>query len=351
VPAMFEDEESSADLPVDRIVGRSPAMQAVYKTIGRVAPLDVPVLIVGESGTGKELVARAIYNHSHRSGAPFLAINCAAIPEGLLESELFGHERGAFTGADRRRIGKFEQAQGGTIFLDEIGDMTPATQPKVLRLLQEQQFERVGGNDTITTDVRLIAATNRNLEELVAAGRLRHDLYYRLKVFTISLPPLRKRVGDLPLLVEYLIKVLNPPLEKHVTGIAPEAVRLLEAHDWLGNVRELQSVIKYALVQAVGDVITAGSLPELVRSGKAPNPTDVAQMVEDLLRAGERDLYRKLYLEFDRLVINAVLNHVKGSQAQASQLLGISRTTLRAKLGALGLTVVKKLLPEPEEPE
>jgi DNA-binding NtrC family response regulator len=358
VPAIFEDEEPGADR-VDRIVGRSPAMQTVYKAIGRVAPLDVPVLIVGESGTGKELVARAIYNHSHRSGRPFLAINCAAIPEGLLESELFGHERGAFTGADRRRIGKFEQAQGGTIFLDEIGDMTPATQPKILRLLQEQQFERVGGNDTIATDVRLIAATNRNLEELVTAGRLRHDLYYRLKVFTICLPPLRERTDDLPLLVEYLIKVLNPVLRKHVAGIAPEALRLLEGHDWPGNVRELQSVIKYALVQAVGDVLTPASLPETVRSGTpathraetAVDAVHVTQMVEDLLRAGEPDIYRKVYLAVDRLVINAVLNHVKGSQAQASQLLGISRTTLRAKLGTLGMTVVKKLLPEAREPE
>jgi two-component system nitrogen regulation response regulator GlnG len=353
VPAIFEGEEASADRFVDRIVGRSPAMQAVYKTIGRVAPLDVPVLIVGESGTGKELVARAIYNHSRRSSGPFLAINCAAIPEGLLESELFGHERGAFTGADRRRIGKFEQAQGGTIFLDEIGDMTPATQPKILRLLQEQQFQRVGGNDTIAPDVRLIAATNRNLEELVATGRLRQDLYYRLKVFTICLPPLRERAGDLSLLVDHLIKVLNPVLRKQVTGIAPEALRLLEAHDWPGNVRELQSVIKYALVQAMGDILTPGALPETVRSGTPPTAVDdlhVAQMVEGFLRAGEPDIYRKVYLEVDRLIINTVLNHVKGNQAQASQLLGISRTTLRAKLGALGMAVVKKLLPQTNEP-
>jgi DNA-binding NtrC family response regulator len=357
VPALLEDEEGNNVRSVDRIVGRSPAMQAVYKTIGRVAPLDVPVLIVGESGTGKELVARAIYNHSRRSGGPFLAINCAAIPEGLLESELFGHERGAFTGADRRRIGKFEQAKEGTIFLDEIGDMTPATQPKILRLLQEQQFERVGSNDTIATDVRLITATNRNLEELVATGRFRQDLYYRLKVFTICLPPLRERKGDLPLLVDYLIKVLNPLIGKHVTGMAPEAVRLLEAHNWPGNVRELQSVIKYALVQTVGDVLTPGSLPEIVRSGTLAThqaetgfaDLHVARMVERLLHEGESDIYRKVYQEVDRLIINMALNHVKGSQAQASQLLGISRTTLRAKLGALGLTVVRRLLPESED--
>src|SRR5207248_481719 len=184
----------------DRIVGRCPAMQEVYKAIGRLAAQEVTVLVLGESGTGKELVARAIYQHSKRADRPFLAINCAAIPEGLLESELFGHEQGAFTGADRRRIGKFEQAHGGTVFLDEVGDMAPATQAKILRLLQQQQFERVGSGRTVTVDVRVIAATNRDLEAMVTAGTFRGDLLYRLNGFTIHLPPLRDRRDDLPVL-------------------------------------------------------------------------------------------------------------------------------------------------------
>ncbi len=185
-------------------------MQELYKSIGRIAPQDVTVLILGESGTGKEMVARAIYQHSRRSRAPFLAINCAAIPEPLLESELFGHERGAFTGADRRRIGKFEQADGGTIFMDEVGDMAPATQAKLLRLLQEEQFERIGGNATIHTDIRLIAATNQDLESLAAAGRFRQDLFYRLNVLTIRIPPLRERIDDIPAAGELLPRPHEP---------------------------------------------------------------------------------------------------------------------------------------------
>ena len=261
VPAVFKEDELPDDETVDRIVGQTPGMQDVYKAIGRVAPLDVPVLILGESGTGKELVARAIYQHSARRNGPFLAINCAAIPEGLLESELFGHEKGAFTGADRRRIGKFEQADKGTFVLDEIGDMTLATQPKILRLLQEQRFERVGGDETIHTDVRIIAATNQDLDAKVTAGQFRNDLLYRLKVYTIYLPPLRKRREDLPLLISHFLRQLNSSLGKHVTSIAPDAMQVLENYAWPGNVRELQSVIKYAYVQSVGEVIALECLP------------------------------------------------------------------------------------------
>jgi two-component system nitrogen regulation response regulator GlnG len=354
VPAVFADPESADDAAVDRIVGRSAAMQEVYKAIGRVAPLDVPVLLVGESGTGKELVARAIYQHSRRGQEPFLTINCAAIPEALLESELFGHERGAFTGADRRRIGKFEQANNGTVFLDEIGDMSGATQPKVLRLLQEQQFSRLGGNETIQTDVRVIAATNRNLEALVAAGSFREDLFYRLKVFTITLPPLRERPDDVPLLVSHFIKILNRGMGKQVRSVSPDALRLLEKHEWPGNIRELHSAIKYALVQAAGEVLTPECLPEVIRSGSRsarPWPPkrdggtlEIAQLVADLLRAGEPEIYRKVWLEVDRVVLEVVLRHTKGNQVQASELLGISRTTLRAKLRSLGMGVEKQLL-------
>jgi two-component system nitrogen regulation response regulator GlnG len=363
VPAVFADERSADDESVDRIIGDTAAMREVYKCIGRVAPLDVPVLIQGESGTGKELVARAIYQHSLRSEGPFLAINCAAIPEGLLESELFGHEKGAFTGADRRRIGKFEQANKGTLFLDEIGDMTLATQPKVLRLLQEQEFERVGGEETIRTDVRVIAATNQNLEEQVAPGRFRGDLLYRLKVYTITIPPLRDRREDLSLLVSYFLTRLSRQFGKRVNAVAPDAMRTLESYAWPGNVRELQSAVRYAYIQSAGEIITADSLPDHLRGENgalraesiatkpgAPEPEhrelDVAALVADLLRARESEIYEKVCAAVDRTVIETVLRHVKGNQLRASEILGISRTTLRAKLRALGLAIEKQLLSE-----
>ena len=351
VPAVFHENGESAG--VDRIIGRSAAMQGVYKAIGRMAPQDVTVLILGESGTGKELVARALYHHSRRADRPFLAINCAAIPEALLESELFGHERGAFTGAERRRVGKFEQADGGTIFLDEIGDMTSTTQAKVLRLLQEQRFERVGGNETIQTDVRVLAATNQDLEQAVAAGRFRRDLFYRLNGFTIKLPPLRERREDLPLLAEHFIQHFNERMGREVHSVSPDTLELLEAHDWPGNVRELQSTIKYALVHAAGEVLTPDCLPESLRpSTRSPaiapdaQSLDLAGLVGDLLRMGESEIYRKAALAADRVILEAVLRHTRGNQVQASELLGISRTTLRAKLRALGVCLEKQLLPE-----
>jgi two-component system nitrogen regulation response regulator GlnG len=351
VPAVFD--QAAPDAEADRIIGRGPAMQAVYKAIGRVTAQDVPVLITGESGTGKELVARAIYQHSKRAEKPFLAINCAAIPETLLESELFGHEKGAFTGADRKRIGKFEQANGGTIFLDEVGDMAPATQAKMLRLLQQQQFERIGSGETVTVDVRVIAATNRKLADMVAAGSFREDLLYRLNGFTIHLPPLRERKEDLPLLVEHFLRLANRKLGRTIRAVAPEAVRLLEAHPWPGNVRELQSAIRFAAVQAVGDVITAENLPRSVRGGTEPEPPaaggplEVGALVRDMLQRGEDDVYRKVTQAVDRVVLEAVLRRVGGNQVHASELLGISRTTLRAKLHSLGLVIERSVRPEP----
>ncbi|HVS37659.1 MAG TPA: sigma-54 dependent transcriptional regulator [Gemmataceae bacterium] len=359
VPAVFEDGEPE-DGGVDRIVGRCPAMQEVYKAVGRFAPQDVTVLILGESGTGKELAARALYQHSKRADRPFLAINCAAIPETLLEAELFGHERGAFTGADRRRIGKFEQADGGTIFLDEIGDMTPATQAKVLRLLQEQRFERLGGGETIQVDVRVIAATNHDLDA-EAGGRFRADLLYRLNGFTIRLPPLRERPGDVPLLVEHLIRASNRGLDRRVRAASPEALRLLEQYGWPGNVRELQSAVRYALVHAAGEILTPECLPAHIRTpacrggvspsltsgGETPPPhADLPRLIAELLRTGDGDVYRKASLAADRIILEAVLRHAQGSQVRASELLGISRTTLRAKLKALGMTLEKQLLSE-----
>src|SRR3954454_22187443 len=263
--------EAPPDPDVDgAIVGSCPAMREVYKAIGRVAAQDVPVLITGESGTGKELVARAIYQHGPRAKAPFLALNCAAIPENLLESELFGHEKGAFTGAERRRIGKFEQCHGGTIFLDEVGDMPPALQAKLLRLLQEQAFERVGGEETIRTDVRLIAATHRDLKTWSEEGKFRPDLYYRLGVFTIHLPPLRERDDDLLMLVQYYLRRFNRELGREVREVAPEALARLRGYPWPGNVRELQSVLKQALLRAHGPVLLPEFLPDLPEAPAAP---------------------------------------------------------------------------------
>src|SRR5882757_1625406 len=243
------------------IVGRSEPMQQVFKLIGQVAATDATALVTGESGTGKELVARAIYHHSNRSTQPFLAVNCAAIPEQLLESELFGHERGAFTGATLQRIGKFEQCNKGTIFLDEIGDMTPPTQTKILRVLQSGTFERVGGNQPIQADVRVIAATNRPLEAAVAAKQFREDLFYRLNVVRIHLPPLRDRREDIPLLVNYFLEKIAREHSGNPNSIATAASKLLEKYRWPGNVRELENSIRRAIVMAKTDAILLSDLP------------------------------------------------------------------------------------------
>src|SRR5262249_14131332 len=241
-PTVFDEGDTNDE--AERIVGRSAAMQEVYKAIGRVSPSDVTVLITGESGTGKELVARALWQHGGRADRPFLAVNCAAIPQNLLESELSGHEKGAFTGAERRRIGRFEQAHGGTLFLDEIGDMSAGTQAKLLRVLQEQCFERVGGEETIRTDVRLLAATNKDLEKEVAERRFRNDLFFRLNVFSIHLPSLRDRRDDIPLLAEHFVRLLSRSFGRSVHSMAPDVIERLVQYDWPGNVRQLQSVLK-----------------------------------------------------------------------------------------------------------
>ena len=247
-PAIVAETPPDPDVE-GAILGICPAMREVYKAIGHVAGQDVTVLITGESGTGKELVARAIYQHSSRAKAAFLALNCAAIPETLLESELFGHEKGAFTGADRRRIGKFEQCNGGTIFLDEVGDMPLALQAKLLRVMQEQAFERVGGNETVRTDVRLIAATHRDLKAWLEEGRFRADLYYRLSAFTIHLPPLRERGDDLPMLVRHYLRRFGRELGREIVDVAPAAMDRLREYSWPGNIRELQNVLQQALLR------------------------------------------------------------------------------------------------------
>src|SRR6266852_6110985 len=255
------------------IVGRSEAMQQVFKLIGQLAATDATALITGESGTGKELVARAIYHHSNRSQQAFLAVNCAAIPEQLLESELFGHERGAFTGATNQRIGKFEQCNRGTIFLDEIGDMTPATQTKILRVLQSGTFERVGGNQPITADVRIIAATNRPLEQAVASRQFREDLFYRLNVVRIEVPPLRERREDIRLLVSYFFKKFAKDQPGPPRSIAPVVLKALEKYHWPGNVRELENIIRRALVMAKGEAILLTDLPPEISGQAQPGGT------------------------------------------------------------------------------
>ncbi len=333
----------------DAIIGCCPAMREVYKAIGRVARQNVIVLVTGESGTGKELVARAIYQHSARARAPFHAINCAAIPETLLESELFGHERGAFTGADRRRIGKFEQCNGGTLFLDEIGDLPLGMQGKLLRVLQDQKFERVGGNDTIQTDVRLIAATHRDLKAWSAEGKFRPDLYYRLSVFTIALPPLRERGDDLTMLIQQYLRRLNRELGREVTEMAVEALGLLRAYPWPGNIRELQSVLKQALLQATGSVLIPAFLPEAVTGsgGQSVAPTagtaEVGFAFEPFIRqrleAGGNNVYAEVHRQLDRILLPLALEFTDGNQRLASRLLGVARGTFRLRLQEAGLNL------------
>jgi two-component system nitrogen regulation response regulator GlnG len=332
----------------DAIIGRCPAMAEVYKAIGRVAAKNVIVLITGESGTGKELVARAIYQHSTRARAPFLALNCAAIPESLLESELFGHEKGAFTGADRKRIGRFEQCSGGTLFLDEIGDMPLATQAKILRLLQDQSFERVGGNETVRTDVRLIAATHRDLKTWSAEGRFRQDLYYRLSRFSIPLPALRERGDDLPMLIQHYLRRFSRELGREVREITPEALELLCRYPWPGNIRELQGVLEQAILQATGTVLIPAFLPETLRVPAEPAPGETSGTEADFsfeafilqrLEEGTTTLSAEAHQHLDRLLLRLALRSTRGNQVQAARVLGISRQTLRAKIRELGLSV------------
>jgi two-component system nitrogen regulation response regulator GlnG len=332
----------------DLLVGRCPAMQEVYKAIGRVAGQDVTVLITGESGTGKELVARAIYQHSPRAERSFLAINCAAIPESLLESELFGHERGAFTGADRKRIGKFEQANGGTIFLDEVGEMAPLTQAKILRLIQEQTFERVGGEETIKTDVRIIAATNSDLDRMADDGRFRKDLYFRLNVFRIPLPPLRERGDDIVLLANHYLHQFAREFDKPVPEYGAGTMELLQEYTWPGNVRELQSVLKQALLQMPGDVLLPEFLPPPLGAAKPSATTSTAStggafdwdvFVADQIASGSDNIHANSVERMEREVLLRVLRHTNGNQLQAAKLLGITRGSLRTKIRAWGINI------------
>jgi len=355
VPVAIPTGNAKGNGDTDAFLGRGPCMMDVFKAIGRVAAQNVNVLIRGESGTGKELVARSIYQHSERSEECFMAVNCAAIPDNLLESELFGHEKGSFTGADQRRIGKFEQCDGGTIFLDEVGDMSPLVQGKVLRLLQQQEFERVGGNETISTDVRIIAATNRDLEDMVDEGTFRADLFYRLNGVTIQLPPLREREEDVPLLLEYFLSKLAHEMNRlDVEGISPDALDALQKYDWPGNVREMQSVVRQALLNTTGPVITADCLPVKVRGDEprtAADPervnglpaSDLAGFVDERLRAGTRELYAETVEMMERYLMTRVLRETRGNQTKTAEILGITRGKVRDRISNFGISLDKNV--------
>lgn len=345
----------------DAMIGQCLAMQDVYKSIGRVAGQSVSVLIRGESGTGKELVARAIFQFGNRSDQSFMAINCAAIPDALLESELFGHEKGAFTGADRQRIGKFEQCDNGTLFLDEIGDMSMVLQSKLLRVLQEQTFERVGGNKTIKTNVRLISATHRNLEQMVAAGQFRGDLFYRLNGYTIELPPLREREGDMVYLLEHFRQLSNAELGKMVNRFSPESIELFKSYDWPGNVREFQSVVRRAVLQTAGKVVIPDFLPkfganrtpvaEVVRPPMvdATLKSEIESLIQQKVEAGDTDVYDTVIQHVERQLITQVLEFTQGNQVEAANILGITRTTLRTKIKKLGIKINRSVATRAEE--
>ncbi|TMA56659.1 MAG: sigma-54-dependent Fis family transcriptional regulator [Deltaproteobacteria bacterium] len=336
----------------EQIIGRSPAMQEVYKTIGRVVKSDATVLIQGESGTGKELIARVIHHYSTRWRAPFVAINCSAIPVDLLESEFFGHERGAFTGAVERRSGKFEQASGGTLFLDEVPDMPPALQAKILRVLQEREFTRVGGRETIKADVRIIAATNQDLATAVKEQRFREDLYFRLRVVPITLPPLRQRRDDIPELISYFIDKINREMGTSVAGVSPAAQALLIQHSWPGNVRELENTLLRAAVLAPGRMLTPAdlSLPAAA-SVLLEDFADLSfeEVVRRKLKAYFQqtallepcDLHAIVIGQVEKPLIELTLEYTGGNQLKAAELLGINRNTLRKKITDLKIVVKK----------
>jgi nitrogen regulation protein NR(I) len=324
----------------DAIIGRSIKMQDVYKAIGRVSQTDATVLIRGESGTGKELVVRAIYQHSLRADKPFLIINCVAIPETLLESELFGYEKGAFTGAAHRRVGKIEQAHGGTVFLDEIGDMPLNLQAKILRLLQEKSIERLGGSENISADVRIIAATNRDLESAILGGKFRDDLYYRLKVVTIWLPPLRERESDIPVLTDYLLSKFSDENGIKNPGITEEAKAIFSKHSWPGNVRELANTIQKALIFNRGAPISSDDIAKAISekihesdsNSESGDQTLLLWLRKELTTRTGENLFDSCMDNIASILISEALNICEGNRSKAAKLLGLSRPTLHSKI-------------------
>jgi len=327
------------------LVGNTASMQEIYKTIGRVAESDATVLLSGESGTGKELVARAVHFHSKRMGKPFVAVNSAAIPSELLESELFGHEKGAFTGAIARKIGKFEAASGGTLFLDEIGDMSVNLQGKLLRVLQEKEFERVGGTESIKTDVRIIAATHHNLEKAVRDNKFREDLFYRLNVIQINIPPLRKRKDDIAPLADFFLQKYQDGRGGARRALTPETMKILRAYDWPGNVRELENAIQRAITLSQGDKIFPDALPpQIFKPGHGVALSfenfleeKLSDLVERMGGLEQGDIYSMVLQRVEKPLITLVLKKTEGNQVRAAHLLGINRNTLRKKIKELGI--------------
>lgn len=331
------EERFLAETETDRIIGTSEQTKQVKERIEQVAKSDITVLIQGESGTGKELVAEAIQRHSSRASGPFVKLNCAALPENLIESELFGYEKGAFTGAAGRKRGKFESASGGTIFLDEIGDMSLNTQAKVLRVIQEREIERLGGNDRIKVDVRIIAATHRDLKAMIAQGQFREDLFYRISVVNIALTPLRERIEDIPLMVEHFVGTAAEKLGRHLKGVTPRAMTALKNFKWPGNVRQLVNIIEGSAVFAKGDQIDLENLPEEVRLGFAPESTTsgldwIATEIEQGKTLDE------IVSTIEKEMISRILRATEGNQSQAAQRLGIKRGTLQYKMKNYGLS-------------
>ena len=318
---MYLKEQLNDRFDFSKIIGRSPAMKQLFETLALVAPSEATVLIVGESGTGKELIANAIHQNSARAQRPFIKVNCAALPETLLESELFGHEKGAFTGAAARRQGRFQLAHNSSILLDEIGEMSPTTQAKILRVLQEREFEPIGSTQTIKVDTRVIAATNKNLEEEIRQGRFREDLYYRINVVTIAVPPLRERHEDIPLLADFFLKRFVEKNRRVIKGFTPRAMDLLMRHEWSGNVRELENVVERAVIMARGEMITPLEFPENLKE------LDVELKEPNLNLSAGRSLK-----EVEKEMILRTLDETGGNRTHAAEILGISRRTLQLKL-------------------
>jgi two-component system nitrogen regulation response regulator GlnG len=329
------------------IIGQSQPMQKIYKVLGKIAPADVTVLIYGESGTGKELIARAIHYNSSRLGKPFIALNCAAIPRELLESELFGHEKGAFTGATERKIGKFEQAKEGTLFLDEIGDMPLELQAKLLRVLQEKEITRTGGNTTIQVNTRIVAATNQDLKEKVQRKEFREDLYYRLNVVPLELPPLRERREDIPNLIDYFLVKAGEEYNTSATGLSKEAMNLLCHYEWPGNVRELENIIQRAALLSPDKLLNVVDFPSLVMGrDNRGNGASLEGLINQKLQSSlsqidlqdMNNLYEMVLHQMERPLINIVLEKTRGNQVKAAEVLGINRNTLRKKIQTLNIT-------------
>ena len=345
---------ASDDVGSDRLIGNGPGMQSICRMIGRVAPQDVNVLILGESGSGKDLIARAIYQHSRRSQTPFVRVNCSAFSEVLLESELFGHEPGAFAGAEHRRIGRLEQCHGGTLYLEDVADLPKSAQAKLLRFLQDGEVQRLGGLELLKVDVRILASSSRNLEHLLGEGKFRQDLYYRLRDVTIQVPPLRERLEDIPELAHYLMFRFNQQLGTSASSISPEAIEKLQAHRWPGNIRELQGVLRDALVISTGAALLPENIALELRadaddslgasagtgSGTVAMAADadwsaLGRFAAEVLEEGRGDGYRRIIQHFDRLVILHAMNLAGGLQSRAADLLGLSRPTLRLKLRSI----------------